>query len=397
MPWSVAQTTWVVEVDAVPARESTFFEETKVGWVVGDVMVMDPVPAGALGMSWTLAVAVLEGSPTLVAVMVTDCVALITGGAVYNPFDKVPTEGVMDQVTEVFALPVTSAVNCVLFEAVSAALRGLTPTLTPPPAGGTSVTAALADLVASATLVAVTVTSSGPLITEGAVYNPFTKLPIEGVMDQVTEVFAAPVTVAENCEVWDAVREALGGFTFTMTLPGGASWTVALADLEVSATLVAVMVTVCEPLITEGAVYNPFDKLPIEGVMDQATPVFALPVTVAVNSLLCDAVRVALKGLTPTLILGGGAPGSETVPVPPLAGIELPAAVEATTPVIWMGMDVVDGFAAIWNVATATVPSAIVVELKPSRRQPLTEHVTLLPAFIAEGPLTTVTPVMSEE
>jgi hypothetical protein len=109
---------------------------------------------------------------------------------------------------------------------------------------------------------------------------------------------------------------------------------VALADLEVSATLVAVMVTVCEPLITEGAVYNPFDKLPIEGVMDQATPVFALPVTVAVNSLLCDAVRVALKGLTPTLILGGGAPGSETVPVPPLAGIELPAAVEATTPVI---------------------------------------------------------------
>jgi len=108
---------------------------------------------------------------------------------------------------------------------------------------------------------------------------------------------------------------------------------VALADLEVSARLVAVMVTDCALLITEGAVYNPFDKLPIEGVMDQATPVFALPVTVAVNSLLCDAVRVALKGLTLTLTVGGGV-GSEMVPVPPVAGIELPAAVDATTAVI---------------------------------------------------------------
>jgi hypothetical protein len=94
------------------------------------------------------------------------------------------------------------------------------------------------------------------------------------------------------------------------------------------------MVTDCEVEITEGAVYNPFDKLPIEGVMDQVTEVFALPVTVAVNCLLCDAVRVALEGLTPTLTLGAGSPGSEMVPEPPLAGIELPAAVEAATLVI---------------------------------------------------------------
>jgi len=154
---------------------------------------------------------------------VTDCVALIVEGAVYNPFDNVPTEGVIDQVTEVFALPVTSAVNCAVFKALSAALGGLTPTLTPPPAGGTSVTPALADLLASATLVAVTVISRELLITAGAVYNPFTKVPIAGVIDQVTPVFALPVTVAENCEVWDAVRLALCGFTFTMTLPGGTS------------------------------------------------------------------------------------------------------------------------------------------------------------------------------
>ena len=75
----------------------------------------------------------------------------------------------------------------------------------------------------------------------------------------------------------------------------------AFADLEESATLVAVMVTDCAVLITEGAVYNPFDKLPSEGVMDQVTEVLELPVTVAVNCLLCDAVRLALRGLTPTL------------------------------------------------------------------------------------------------
>ena len=76
-----------------------------------------------------------------------------------------------------------------------------------------------------------------------------------------------------------------------------------LADLDESATLVAVMVTDCAVLITEGAVYKPFDKFPSEGVMDQVTEVLELPVTVAVNCLLCDAVRVALEGLTPTLTL----------------------------------------------------------------------------------------------
>jgi hypothetical protein len=55
--------------------------------------------------------------------------------------------------------------------------------------------------------------------------------------------------------------------------------------------------------------------------MDQVTEVFALPVTVAVNCLLCEAERVALGGLTPTLTLGGG-PGREIVPEPPLAEME---------------------------------------------------------------------------
>ena len=155
-------------------------------------------------------------------------------------------------------------------------------------------------------------------------------------------------------------------------------------------------ITDCGALITEGAVYNPFERVPTEGFMDQVTEVFALPVTVAVNSLLCDAVSVELEGLTPTLTLGGGA-GNEIVPVPPLAGIEMPAAVEATAPVIWMGMDVVDGLDAIWKVAVATVPSAIVVELKPRIRQLFPEQLTLFAALVADGPATTVTLVISDE
>jgi hypothetical protein len=170
-----------------------------------------------------VALAVLEGSAALTAVMVTDCVALITEGAVYSPFDKLPIAGVMDQVTDVFELPTTIAVNWVVWDAVRAALRGLRPTLTPPPAGGVSVTVALAVLVTSAMLVAVMVTNRGPLITEGAVYNPFDKLPIEGVMDQVTEVFVLPVTVAVNCLLCDTARVAFAGLTLTLTPPATAS------------------------------------------------------------------------------------------------------------------------------------------------------------------------------
>ena len=104
----------------------------------------------------------------------------------------------------------------------------------------------------------------------------------------------------------------------------------AMADLVGSATLVAVIVTDCAVTMTAGAVYNPFDKLPIEGFMDQVTEVFALPVTVGVNCLLCDAVRVEVEGLMPTLTLDCGG-GSEIAPELPTAAMGSPAAVEATT------------------------------------------------------------------
>jgi hypothetical protein len=77
--------------------------------------------------------------------------------------------------------------------------------------------------VESATLVAVIVTDCAELITEGAVYNPLARLPTDGVIDQVTEVFALPVTVAVNCLLWDGVRVAVGGLRPTLTLTVGVS------------------------------------------------------------------------------------------------------------------------------------------------------------------------------
>jgi hypothetical protein len=51
----------------------------------------------------------------------------------------------------------------------------------------------------------------------------------------------------------------------------------------------------------------------------------------------------------------------------------------------------------MWKVAVATVPSAMIVELKPRMRQLFPEQLMLLPAFVAAGPATTETLVISEE
>ena len=72
-----------------------------------------------------MAFTVLVGSATLVAVMVTDWAALMVDGAVYIPFKRFPTIGFMDQVTDVFAVPVTVAVNCLACEGYRLALGGV--------------------------------------------------------------------------------------------------------------------------------------------------------------------------------------------------------------------------------------------------------------------------------
>ena len=139
----------------------------------------------------------------------------------------------------------------------------------------------MADLVGSATLVAVTVTVWEAAIEAGAVYRPATvMLPTRGLSDHVTAVLPVLVTVAEKVWAWDCVKVTLAGVTVTPT--DGLRVTVALADLVGLATLVAVTVTNWELVIEAGAVYRPAAvMLPTSGLIDQVTAVLSVLVTVA--------------------------------------------------------------------------------------------------------------------
>jgi hypothetical protein len=107
-------------------------------------------------------------------------------------------------------------------------------------------------------------------------------VPTAGFTDQVNPVFDDPLTVAENCWVWDALREAVNGVRETVA--GGARAMLALADLVVSAALVALTVTVCGLEIDAGVVYKPLlEIVPTAGLKDQVTPVLVVPLTAAVN------------------------------------------------------------------------------------------------------------------
>jgi hypothetical protein len=146
----------------------------------------------------------------------------------------VPTFGLIDHVTAVFAFPVTVAVNCSVSEALRVDVDGETDTATD--AGCVSVTVAVPVLVGSAWLVAVTVTICCIVINDGAVYKPLELMePTFGLIDQVTAVFAFPVTVAVNCWVSDGPRVAVDGETETATDGDGMSVTVAVPVLVGSA------------------------------------------------------------------------------------------------------------------------------------------------------------------
>ena len=77
-------------------------------------------------------------------------------------------------------------------------------------------------------------------------------LPTAGLSDQVTAVLELFDTVAVKAWVCEVVSVTLPGVNATLT--GGASDTLALADLVESAALVAVTVTVCALGIEAGAV-----------------------------------------------------------------------------------------------------------------------------------------------
>ena len=160
-----------------------------------------------------------------------------------------------------------------------------------------SVTVAEPVLELSATLAAVTVTCDDP-IDAGEVYKPELLMPPApaGLIDHVTVVSLALLTVAVNCLVWDGYIVALVGEMLTEM--GGERFTVAEPALELSATLVAITVTVCGDVIDTGAVYRPEPLMPPTpaGLIDQVTAVLPVLPTVAVNCLGWEAYSVVLAG-----------------------------------------------------------------------------------------------------
>jgi hypothetical protein len=113
-------------------------------------------------------------------------------------------------VTAVLELPLTFALNCFDWPALSEVFLGLRVILTFDAGGGGGVVTAgvmagarrmvaLADLVGSARLVARMVTSESEPTELGAAYRPLTIEPMPWVIDQITCVFELPETDTLNC------------------------------------------------------------------------------------------------------------------------------------------------------------------------------------------------------
>jgi hypothetical protein len=129
--------------------------------VLGDKLSL--TVEGGVAVRVTMAVAVLVGSATLDAIIVTLSRLEIVEGAVYTPFTMVPTAGLSDQVTAVLPVPMTEALKVADAPAPSDAEAGPIVTAT-----GVSDTVAFAVFVVSAALVAVTVTIRSLAIIGGA-------------------------------------------------------------------------------------------------------------------------------------------------------------------------------------------------------------------------------------
>jgi len=194
-------------------------------------------------------------------VTVTDtCAGLgTTVGAVYSPLaDIVPQAVPLHPLpatlheTAVFDVLITVAVNCWWAPVSSCTVSGETVT----EIGGATVTEAAADLVGSATEVALTNTCAGLGTADGAVYSPFAEIvpqaaslqPLPATLHD-TAVFDVPVTVALNCCWFFVTICAVVGEIVTTT--GGMIVTEAVADFVGSATEVAVTET-CDGLGTAG-------------------------------------------------------------------------------------------------------------------------------------------------
>jgi hypothetical protein len=155
------------------------------------------------GSTVTMTVANFVGSATLVAVTEA-VVVVVTLGAVNIPWSVI-VPFVANQVTPFRLLLVTVALKACVSSEFTVALVGLIDTLI----RGVTVTRAVADLVGSATLVAVTETIKS-VFTVDALNKPALEIdPL--VADQVTAILSVLVTVAVNCWVWaDSTLAAFG-------------------------------------------------------------------------------------------------------------------------------------------------------------------------------------------
>jgi hypothetical protein len=130
---------------------------------VSEAVVGDTVTATGTKLTWALTFFV--GSAALAAVTVTVCAEAMVAGAVYTPTAKVPSEGDIDQSTLVLLDPLTVALNVLDCPAVSEAEEGVMLIDTE----GVNDTMAVALLVLSAALVALTVTDCDVVTNAGAV------------------------------------------------------------------------------------------------------------------------------------------------------------------------------------------------------------------------------------
>jgi hypothetical protein len=122
----------------------------------------------ATGTKLTLAFTFLVGSAALAAVTVTVCADAMVAGAVYTPAAKVPTDGDIDQLTLVLLDPLTVALNVLDCPPVSEAEEGVM-LIDTEDTDGVNDTMAVALLVLSAALVALTVTDCDVVTNAGAV------------------------------------------------------------------------------------------------------------------------------------------------------------------------------------------------------------------------------------
>jgi hypothetical protein len=153
--------------------------------------------------------AVLVLSAVEVATTVTSAGLGTAPGAVYKPLAEIVPQLVPEQpapvrlhATAVFVVLVTVAVNCCVFPVTTFAVVGEILTMT----GRTIVTVADADLLVSATEIAVTVTCGGLGTAPGAAYKPFAEIAPQAAPEQplplnfqVTLVLEVPSTIAVNC------------------------------------------------------------------------------------------------------------------------------------------------------------------------------------------------------